>query len=300
MRRRNGGVDLIDHDRYVRHLLYVAGQAGLAAVLALLVGVLPSAGAPAAPPRPGDPPDKQTAGITVPPEDPGITAGATEYPGITGPLFGYLAAPKGGDVYSGILVIHDRQGLSEHFKDIARRLAKAGYVALAVDLTSRRGGTAALGDAAKIDAALGSLAPQQILEDLNASVRYLESRPVVAKTRIGAIGFGVGGSVLWLVLTSNPDVKTAVAISGVVPSPRVVSNLTIGVLAIFGENDRRDDEGLAEFDTAMKNAGLPFVVKLEPKAGRDFFNDTTPRYVPQAAKDAWGRTLDWLSQHLTG
>src|SRR5207302_1756196 len=300
MRRRNGGVDLIDHDRYVRHVLYVAGQAGLAAVLALLVGVLPSAGAPAAPPRPGDPPDKQTAGITVPPEDPGITAGATEYPGITGPLFGYLAAPKGGDVYSSILVIHDRQGLSEHFKDIARRLAKAGYVALAVDLTSRRGGTAALGDAAKIDAALGSLAPQQILEDLNASVRYLESRPVVAKTRIGAIGFGVGGSVLWLVLTSNPDVKTAVAISGVVPSPRVVSNLTIGVLAIFGENDRRDDEGLAEFDTAMKNAGLPFVVKLEPKAGRDFFNDTTPRYVPQAAKDAWGRTLDWLSQHLTG
>src|SRR5207302_1060975 len=128
MRRRNGGVDLIDHDRYVRHLLYVAGQAGLAAVLALLVGVLPS-----------------------------------------------------------------------------------------------RGATAALGDAAKIDAALGSLAPQQILEDLNASVRYLESRPVVAKTRIGAIGFGVGGSVLWLVLTSNPDVKTAVAISGVVPSPRVVS-----------------------------------------------------------------------------
>ncbi|TMI83658.1 MAG: dienelactone hydrolase family protein [Bacillati bacterium ANGP1] len=151
-----------------------------------------------------------------------------------------------------------------------------------------------------IDAALGSLAPQQILEDLNASVRYLESRPVVAKTRIGAVGFGLGGSVLWLVLTSNPDIKAAVAISGVVPSPRVVSNLTAGVLTIFGENDRHDDQGIAEFDTAMKNAGLPFVVKLEPKAGRDFFNDTTTRYVPQAAKDAWGMTLDWLSQHLTG
>src|SRR5207302_9611224 len=99
MRRRNGGVDLIDHDRYVRHLLYVAGQAGLAAVLALLVGVLPSAGAPAAPPRPGDPPDKQTVGITVPPDDPAITAGATEYLGITGLPFVYLAVPKGWTVY---------------------------------------------------------------------------------------------------------------------------------------------------------------------------------------------------------
>ncbi|TMI83657.1 MAG: hypothetical protein E6H03_03335 [Bacillati bacterium ANGP1] len=127
MRRRNGGVDRIDRGRYVRQLLHAARQAGLAAVLVLSVGALPSAGAAAGPPRPGDPPDKQTAGITVPPDDPAITAGATEYPGITGPLLGYLAAPKGGDVYPGILVIHDRQGLNEHFKDIVRRLAKAGY-----------------------------------------------------------------------------------------------------------------------------------------------------------------------------
>lgn len=299
MRRRNGRTDRIERGRHVRQFLHAARRAGLVAVLVLSVGVLPSSAA-AGPARPGAPPDKQTAGITVPPDDPAIAAGATEFPGVTGRLLGYLAAPQGGDVYPGILVIHDRQGLSEHFKDIARRLAKAGYVALAVDLTSRRGGTEALGEPAKIEAALSALAPQQILEDLNAAVRYLESRPMVAKTRIGAIGFGVGGSVLWLVLTSNPDVKAAVAISGVVPSPRVVSNLTAGILAIFGENDRRDDDGLAELETAMKNAGLPFVVKLEPKAGRDFFNDTTTRYVPQAAKDAWGMTLDWLSQHLAG
>src|SRR5207302_4411491 len=112
MRRRNGGGDRIDRGRHVRQLLHAARQAGLVAVLAVSVGALPSAGAAAGPPRPGDPPDKQTAGITVPPDDPAITAGAAEYPGITGPLLGYLAAPKGGDVYPGILVIHDRQGLS--------------------------------------------------------------------------------------------------------------------------------------------------------------------------------------------
>ena len=300
MRRRNWKVVSIGRRRGVRRALWAAGRIGLGIVLAAWVGVLPHAGAAGPPPRPGDPPDKQTAGVTVAADDPAITAEATEYPGVAGPLLGYLAAPKGTDVYPGILVIHDSGGLSEHFKDIARRLAKAGYVALAPDLLSRRGGTGGLGDPAKVAAALGAMAPQQILQDLNAAVRYLESRPLVAKTRIGAIGFGVGGTGMWLVLTSNSDVKAAVAISSIVPSPRVVPTLTAGVLAIFGENDRRDEAGIAEFETAMKNAGLPFVVKLEPKAGRDFFNDTNTTYVPQAAKDAWGTTLDWLSQHLAG
>jgi carboxymethylenebutenolidase len=100
-------------------------------------------------------------------------------------------------------------------------------------------------------------------------------------------------------LTGNHDVKAAVCVSGTIPSDRVVSNLNAAVLSIFGENDRRDDEAITDFDTAMKKAGLAFTLKLEPKAGHDFFNDTTPRYVPEAAKDAWGMTLDWFTKHLT-
>ncbi len=288
-------------------------RGGLAAVVLLLTDRAqaaprpstpppPQAPAPApGPPRPGDPPDKQTtSGITIPSNDPSITAGMVEYPGVVGTLFGYLAATKGSDVYPGVLVLHDGQGLTEHFKDIARRLAKAGFVALAPDLASRAGGTDKLGDPAKVTAALQGISPGQFLQDLNASVRYLEARPLVAKTRIGAIGFGVGANIIWLVLTGNPDVRAAVSVSGSIPPDRVVSSLKAAVLSIYGENDRRDEDAITDFEAAMKKAGLTFALKLEPKAGRDFFNDTTPRYVPEAAKDAWAMTLDWFAQHLKG
>jgi carboxymethylenebutenolidase len=257
--------------------------------------------APPGPPRPGDPPDKQTtSGITISSTDPTITAGMVEYPGVVGTLFGYMAATKGPDVYPGVLVLHDGQGLTEHFKDIARRLAKAGFVAVAPDLASRAGGTDKLGDPAKVTAALQGISPGQFLQDLNASVRYLESRPLVSKTRIGALGFGSGGNIIWLVLTGNPDIKAAVSVSGSIPPDRFVSNLNAAVLSIYGENDRRDQDAISDFETAMKKAGLAFTLKLEPKAGRDFFNDTTPRYVPEAAKDAWAVTLDWFAKHLKG
>ena len=100
--------------------------------------------------------------------------------------------------FPGVLVVHDAQGLTEHFKDIARRLAKAGFVALAPDLASRAGGTDALADPAKVTSALSGMGPGQFLQDLNASVRSLEAHPLVAKTRIGAIGFGMGGNIIWL------------------------------------------------------------------------------------------------------
>jgi carboxymethylenebutenolidase len=305
MRRAESHTGRLGRRELLRGLCRAGTRTGLALMLFCGIDGLgrtsTAEAAPSAPPRPGAPPDKQTpSGIAVLPNDPAITAGPVEYPGIIGPLLGYLTAPKGTDVYPGILLIHDSQGLVEHFKDITRRLAKAGFVALAPDLASRAGGADKLGSPAKVLAALRALPPGHIQQDLNASVRYLETHPLVAKTRIGAIGFGLGGNVIWLVLTANPDVKAAVSISGIVPSPRAVPSLRAPVLAIFGENDKRDEEGIADFDAAMKQAGLAFTVKLEPKAGHDFFNDTASWYVPEAAKDAWGLTLDWFVQHLKG
>ena len=122
----------------------------------------------------------------------------------------------------------------------------------------------------------------------------------MAKTRIGALGFGAGGAIIWLVAAANSDIKAAVSVSGTVPSDRAALSMNAAVLSIFGENDRRDQDAINEFDLAMKKAGRPFRVKLEPKAGRDFFDDTTSRYVADAARDAWGMTLDWFGQHLKG
>ena len=261
----------------------------------------PSKSAPApGPPRPGDPPDKENAsGITIKPEDPSIVAGMVEYPGVVGTLLGYLAAPKAADTYPGVLVLHDIVGLTEHFMDVTRRFAKAGLIAMAPDLASRAGGTAKLGDPAKVLAALQANGPTQVLQDLNTAVRYLQVQPLVAKMRIGAVAFGTGGNVLWLVLAGNHDVRAAVTVSGVIPTDRIVASISAAILSIYGENDRRDGDAINDFDTAMKKAGLPFIVKVEPKAGHDFFNDTTPRYVAAAAKDAWGMTLDWFAKHLS-
>jgi carboxymethylenebutenolidase len=287
----------------------IAAQ-GMAAGAALLAGggrLLLSPGASAAPkkpppppPRPGGPPDKQgTNPVTVSANDPTITAGMDEYPGLVGTLVGYLAAPGGGETYPGVLVLHDGAGLTEHYKDITRRFAKAGYVALAPDLASRAGGTDKIGDPAKVNAALLDIAPGQILQDLNSAVRYLQARPMVSKSRIGTVGFGMGGAIMWLILANNSDPKAAVALFGTFPPPRLVPSLKVAVLAIYGEDDHRDPADAADFEMEMKKAGLPFTLKLEPKASRDFFNDTSSTYVPDAAKDAWGMTLDWFAAHLS-
>jgi carboxymethylenebutenolidase len=292
-----------------RFLIAARGTAVGAALLAGGGHLLPGPGASAAPakkpvsppppPRPGGPPDKQGNNpVTVSANDPAIMAGMDEYPGLVGTLLGYLAAPRGGETYPGVMVLHDGAGLTEHYKDVTRRFAKAGYVALAPDLLSRAGGTDTIGDPAKVSAALLNIAPGQFLQDLNAAVRYLEARPLVSKSRIGTIGFGLGGSIMWLILANNPDPKAAVALFGTFPPSRIVPSLKAAVLAIYGEDDHRDPDDAAEFDTEMKKAGLPFALKLEPKAARDFFNDTSSAYVPDAAKDAWGMTLDWFAAHL--
>jgi carboxymethylenebutenolidase len=254
----------------------------------------------AAPPAlPGAPPDKQDAsGITIPPTDPALIAGMVKYPGVITPLEGYLSAPAGSAISPGVLVLHDVGGLTEHYKDLTRRLAKIGYIALALDLFSRVGGTAKLDTPSKIQAALSTIAPSQFFQDINSSVLYLEALPLAAKTRIGTIGVGMGGGLLWFLLAQNEDIKAAVLLSASIPSASAVPRLSGAILAIFGEAERQDSKEIEEFDSAMKSAGLDWAYKIEPKAGRGFFDDSRDRYVPDAAKDAWQLTLEWFTKHL--
>lgn len=292
----------IGRRQFLRRLLAAGAGTGLAFLGAHHAPAwrgITVAGAVSPPGPPGSPPDKQTtSGITVPADDPAISAGAVEYPGVITPLMGYLSMPAGGEIYPAVLVLHDVFGLTEHIRDVTRRLAKIGYVALAPDLLSRAGGTAKLGDPAKISAALASLAMAQYLQDLNRSVSYLGSRPLAAKTRIGALGFGLGGSLTWPLLAQNPDLKTGVMLYSGIPQDALLPHLRGAVLAIFGEADRETPAEIADLDTEMKKSGLPWAYKIEPKASRGFFDDTRNSYVTAAAKDAWQLTLDWYSKQL--
>ena len=173
-------------------------------------------------------------------------------------------------------------------------------MALAPDLLSRKGGTAGLGDPARIGAALGAMAVSQYLDDLNSSVAYLEAYPLAAKTRTGVLGYGLGGSLAWVLLARNPDIKAAVVFDGGVPSPGALARVGAAVLAIFSGTDQQEAAGIPDLDAAMKKAGVPWAYKVEPKAGRGFFDDTRDRYAPDAARDAWRLALDWFGEHLAG
>jgi carboxymethylenebutenolidase len=255
---------------------------------------------PPPPPPPGWPPNKTVqGGVTVSPNDPAISAQAVQYPGApVGTVLGYLSTPVGAQVYPGILVLHDALGLTEHIRDVTRRLARIGYVALAPDLLSTLGGTEKVGSIANILTALQNISQFDLLSIGNVSVRYLEAQPLVAKTRIGVLGFGFGANLGWELLVSDEDIKVGVVFDSPTPDPTVATQFSKPTLAIYGADDTVDSEGVKELDDAMKKAGVPWQYKLEPKANRAFFDDSRTPYVPDAAKDAWKLTTDWLTKYL--
>ena len=259
------------------------------------------AAAPAAPPpAPGSPPDKTVqGGVTVQPTDPAIAAQAVEYPGgVVGTVLGYYAEPSGTQIYPGLLVIHDVLGLTEHVRDVTRRLARIGYAALAPDLLSHAGGSAKFTTPQAALNAMQALSTYDMFAILNVSIRYLGAEPLVEKTRLGVLGFGFGGNAAWEMLASNADIKVAVVYDSPTPDPGVASQISKPILAIYGADDTADTEGLKELDDAMKKAGAAWQYKTEPKAGRAFFDDSRTPYVPDAAKDAWKLTVDWLNKYL--
>lgn len=199
---------------------------------------------------------------------------------------------------AGILVIHENRGLTEHIKDVVRRLAKARYIALSVDLVSRAGGSAAHPDEAERTGILGQLTPEQVIADLSAGLDYLSVSPLNASTRLGAVGFCFGGGYTYRLATKRQDLKAAVAFYGPNPPLEDVPNIKAAVLAIYGSADTRITSGASALEAALKQAGVTYETKIYDGANHAFHNDTGPNYNPTAAKDAWERTLAWFGAHL--
>jgi carboxymethylenebutenolidase len=114
----------------------------------------------------------QSAAIHVSPDDPAIEAGNLQFSGQNVTLLGYLSQPKGDGTSPGVLVCHENRGLTEHIKEVTRRLATAGYVGLAVDLLSRQGGTEAIRDPAQVPGILGNTPSEQFVQDFQSGSRY--------------------------------------------------------------------------------------------------------------------------------
>jgi carboxymethylenebutenolidase len=199
-----------------------------------------------------------------------------------------------------MLVIHENRGLLPHFPDVARRLAKAGYVSLALDLLSREGGTGRFPDPAAAGTAFRQVSSEQSIEDMNNGVRYLQSLPYVRRERVGAIGFCAGGRAVWLLAVRNPQIKAAVPFYGSAPPLPEVPNLQAAVLGIYAGNDTGINAGVPDLETALKQQNKTYHLITYPGAEHSFFNDTGARYHPEAAAAAWRETLAWLDRHLKG
>lgn len=212
----------------------------------------------------------------------------------------FVAAPQRKERRPAIIVVQEWWGLTDHIKDVARRYAAEGYVAIAPDMYSRLGHalTTDAGEAGKL---MNTLKQEDGLKDLNATVAYLKSVPEVDGARLGVTGFCMGGSYALMLPCVNADIKAAVPFYGQVPNPDApLQKLTCPVLYFYGEDDgwitKADVQRLA---TALKKYNKPGEIKTYPGAPHAFFRDNDPSvYRPEAAKDAWINTKAFFKQHL--
>jgi carboxymethylenebutenolidase len=260
----------------------------------------PQAVITAAASRPDQPSPTVAPGVRVPPDDPAITAADVSFPSDNVNVLAYLARPKGDDLgpFPAVLVCHENRGLIDYPKDVTRRLAKAGYVALAVDLLSAQGGTDKVSDPAQIPGILGNTPPEQFIAYFQAAVPYLESFSYVRKARIGMVGFCFGGGITWRTITKTPQILAAVPFYGPNPPLEDVPGIQAAVLAIYGELDQRITSGAADIEAAMNKNGKVFEKIIYPGAAHAFHNDTGANYYPAAAQDAWAKTLAWFTKYL--
>lgn len=237
-------------------------------------------------------------GVTVPPDDPSLTAGMISFPMGSVQVIAYLAQPRATGPHPAVLVIHENRGLLEHFKDISRRFAKAGFVGMAADLASHEGGTERFSDSAQVSSVLARTAPERHVETMSAAVRHLQGLPSVRRDRVGAMGFCFGGGMVWRLATANADLRAAAPFYGSNPPIADVAKIKAAVLAIYGELDSRLNAGIPAMREALQRANVVNEIVIYPSADHAFFNDTSERYAQGAARQAWTRVMAWFDRYL--
>ncbi|GHF55150.1 carboxymethylenebutenolidase [Deinococcus metalli] len=245
-----------------------------------------------APPQP----DQASGAGMVDPRDPAIKVGPVTYEARGFTQLAYLARPAGNAPAPGIVVIHENKGLQPHIQDVARRLAKAGYIALAPDLVSKIGGTAQYIDTAQISSYLAQVSGDEHVANLKEAVAVLQKQPGVQG--IGAIGFCFGGGLAWRLSTEVPELRAVVPFYGPAPDTAKVKDIKAAVLGVYGANDTRINAGIPQLETALKAAGTRYGIKVYEGAGHAFNNDTGQNYVKSAADAAWADAMAWFKQYL--
>jgi carboxymethylenebutenolidase len=233
---------------------------------------------------------------TVPESDPRITAETVEIPGAQG-LKGYLAKPaNAAGKLPTVIVIHENRGLNPHIKDVTRRMAAEGFVALGLDYLSPMGGTPA--DEEKGREMIGQLKQPDVITYGRAAVAYLKSRPD-SNGKVGAIGFCWGGGAVNTLAVNEPNLSAGVAYYGGQPKPEDAPKIKAALMLHYAGLDERINAGIQAYEAALKQAGKSYEIHMYEGANHAFNNDTNAaRYDKEAADLAWRRTVGFLKGNL--
>ena len=230
--------------------------------------------------------------------DPDIHAQYIRYPSPEGhaEVRGYLVVPTKSSVKpASVIVVHENRGLNPYIEDVARRVAKAGYIALAPDGLSSVGGYPGNDDEGrelqqKVD-------PQKLMNDFFAAVAFMEKHPQ-ASGKVGITGFCYGGGVCNAAAVAIPELACAVPFYGRQPPIADVDKIHAPLLLHYAELDKPITDGWPAYEQALKAQHKVFEAYIYPQVNHGFHNDSTPRYDRAAAELAWQRTLAWFAKYL--
>ncbi|CAA9314869.1 MAG: Dienelactone hydrolase family protein [uncultured Cytophagales bacterium] len=226
---------------------------------------------------------------TVGEDDKDLVTEEVTWPGDGVTMKGYLARPKARGKRGAVVVIHENRGLNPHIRDVTRRVAKAGYLALAPDALSPFGGTPA--DEEEARTLIGKLEAPKNLNNFLEGFDYLRDRRE-SNGKTGCVGFCWGGAMSNQLAIHAPALNAAVAYYGRQPEAADVPKIKAAVQLHYGSLDERVNAGIAAYEEALKAAGVKHELYIYEGAQHAFNNDTAPtRYHAEAAKLAWERTL---------
>ena len=232
-------------------------------------------------------------------DDPRVGTEQITYPGASGEVKAYLARPaEAGGKLPGVVVIHENRGLNPHIEDVARRLALAGFVALAPDFLSPIGGTPADEDEAR--RVITRVDPADNVANAVAAVKFLEANDRTTG-KVGVIGFCWGGGLANEVAVNSPEVDAVVAFYGRQPEADAVAKIKAPLLLHYAGLDQRINAGIDDYKKALEANQVDYKIYMYEGVNHAFNNDTNPaRYDKAAAELAWSRTIDFLKQQLAG
>jgi carboxymethylenebutenolidase len=238
----------------------------------------------------------------------GLTAGEVKIPTKDGSIPAYRSMPATGKSLPVILVVQEIFGVHEHIKDVTRRFAKAGYMAIAPELYHRQGDVTKLKDNKEIFAKVVSKVPDaQVMSDLDSAVAWAAKNGGNAE-KLGITGFCWGGRITWLYTAHNPKVDAGVAWYGrlvgdkseMTPSHPIdlVDKINAPVLGLYGGADAGiPNDTVERMNEALKKAGKKSTIHLYPDTPHAFHADYRPSYRKEQADDGWKRALEWFRKH---